>query len=126
MINSFLTFAISAGDPCDVDGGWFFGFPKWYKYLQGVADPQGNCAPSISGISDTWLIVAAAIEILLRVAAILAVAFIVYAGVLYATSQGSPDKTGQAKNALINAVVGLAIAVTAAAIVSFIARSIAS
>lgn len=124
MMNLFTNFA-AAGDSCEVNGRGFFGFPHWYKYLDGISDPAGNCSPSINGISDTWLIIAAAIEILLRVAAIVAVAFVIYSGILYVVSQGSPDKTGQAKNTLINAVVGLAIAVMAAAIVSFAAKSIA-
>lgn len=125
MINLLTMFA-AAGDDCSVKGGNFLAFPKWYEYLEGKSDGLGNCAPTVSGINDVWLIIAACIEILLRVAAIVAVVFIIYSGVLYAISQGSPDKTGQAKNGLINAVIGLALAVSAAAIISFIARSIAS
>ena len=101
---------------CNTD---FFGFPTWYKYLN-----HPNCQPQISSLSDIWLIVAAIIEIALRVAAIVAVIFIIYAGFSYTTSQGDPDGTSKAKGALINALIGLAISVTAAAIVSFIAKSI--
>jgi ABC-type Fe3+ transport system permease subunit len=110
---------------CSVKGGGFFGFPKWYKYLETSQDSQGRCIPSVTKLNDVWLIVAAGIEILLRVAAIVAVAFVVYAGIQYVTSQGSPEKVNQAKNTLINAVAGLAIAVLAAVIVSFIAKRIA-
>ena len=124
MIGILEIFGIVAGSSCKLHGASFLGFPHWYQYLPGVADAQGNCAPSISGISDVWLIIAAAIEILLRVAAIVAVAFVIYSGILYATSQGSPEKTGQAKNALVNAVIGLAISVMASAIIAFIAGSI--
>lgn len=97
----------------------FFGFPTWYKYL----DLQ-SCQPQIHSITDIWLIVAAIIEICLRVAAIVAVVFIIYGGFNYTTSQGDPEGTAKAKSTLVNALVGLALAVTAAAIVSFIAKSI--
>ena len=97
----------------------FLGFPTWYQYLQ---HPNGR--PQIQGLTDIWLIVAAVIEILLRVAAIVAVIFIIYGGFSYTTSQGDPEGTGRAKGTLVNALVGLAVAVMAAAIVSFIAKSI--
>ncbi len=104
--------------------GDFFGFPTWYTYLQVTAPP--DCAPQIQSLSDTWLIVAAIIEILLRVAAIVAVVFIIYAGFSYTTSQGDPEGTSKAKSTLVNALIGLAIAVMAAVIVSFIAKSIST
>jgi len=136
MINSIVSLfgATSVGDPCDLSSGNFLHFPTWYSYLQGqfiykdVQDPSKGLicdqAPHLSHLTDVWLVVAAIIEILLRVAAIAAVAFVVYAGIQYATSQGSPEKTGQAKSTLVNAVIGLAIAIMAAAIISFIAGSI--
>lgn len=106
-------------------GGSFLGFPTWYAYLDGVTDPHsGLCSPQITRLSDVWLIVAAIIEILLRVAAIVAVVFIVYAGINYITSQGEPEKTARARGTLVNALLGLAIAIMAAFIVTFIAGKI--
>ncbi len=93
-------------------------FPTWYVYLQ--RDPT-TCNPKITSLTDIWLIVAAIIEILLRIAALAAVVFVIYGGILYTTSQGSPEQTGQAKNTIVNALIGLAIAVIAAATVAFIA-----
>jgi TRAP-type C4-dicarboxylate transport system permease small subunit len=69
-------------------------------------------------------VVAAIIEILLRVAAIAAVIFIIYGGFSYTASQGDPEATSRAKGTLVNALIGLAIAVSAAAIVSFIAGNV--
>jgi ABC-type Fe3+ transport system permease subunit len=113
-----------AATNCDKSGN-FFGFPTWYTYLHRTADPNnGLCTVQINGLNDVWLIVAAVIEIMLRVAALVAIAFVIYAGFTYVTSQGEPEPTGKAKNTLVNAVVGLAIAILSAAIVSFIARSI--
>jgi hypothetical protein len=108
------------GAPCG--GGGFLGFPAWYKYLDGVKDPNnGLCAPQMSGINDVWLVLAALIEILLRVAALMAVAFVIYGAASYMTSQGEPDKTTKARRTIINALVGLAIAIIAGATVGFIA-----
>jgi ABC-type Fe3+ transport system permease subunit len=114
MIQLFTTFA---ADKCS----HFLTFPTWYEYIH---DP-GNCkAIQITGINDVWLIVAAVIEILLRVAGIFAVVFIMYGGFQYLTSQAEPDKVNKAKHTIINALVGLIIAILASVIINFIARSI--
>ena len=106
-------------------GGGFLGFPTWYKYLPGSSDPTTHlCSPQITGLNDVWLIVAAVIEIMLRVAAIVAVVFVIYGGFGYMTSQGEPDKTTKARWTIINALAGLAISVLAAVVVGFIAGSI--
>lgn len=101
-------------------GGDFFGFPKWYKYLSRAAD----CSPQLSSINDVYLIIGAIIEMLLRIAALLAVGFVIYGGIQYITSQGEPDKTSQARSTIINALIGLAISLTAAAAVTFVAGRI--
>jgi ABC-type Fe3+ transport system permease subunit len=107
-------------------GGSFLGFPKWYKYLDAapIVGANNTCSPQVTSLTDVWLIVAAIIEILLRVSALLAVVFIIYGGFSYTTSQGDPEATSRAKNTLTNALIGLAIAVTATAVVSFIAKSV--
>lgn len=94
-------------------------FPTWYEYLSCT-----NSQPQLTNINDVWLIVAAVIEILLRVAALVAVGIIIYAGIQYSTSQGNPETTGKALNTLISAAAGLAICILAAVIVTFIAGSI--
>lgn len=102
----------------------FLFFPPWYKYLDGVTDPSSHlCSPVVTGLNDIWLIVAAVIEILLRVVALIAVVMIIYAGFYYTTSQGEPDKTAKAKGTIINAVAGLILAVLATTIITFLAGS---
>lgn len=103
----------------------FLSFPTWYKYLQTSANPAtGACDITITNISDVWLIVAAIIEILLRVGAILAIGFVIFGGFQYVTSQSEPEKLMKARKTIINALVGLVLAIMSATIVSFIARSI--
>ena len=108
------------GAPCP--GGNFLSFPTWHKYLDGVRDSEtGLCSPQMTSLSDTWLVVAALVEILLRVAALMAVGFVIYGGVQYMMSQGDADKTAKARGTIINALVGLAIAIIAGVLVGFIA-----
>ncbi len=103
-------------------GGNFLGFPKWYKYLPGHVDPNtGVCTPQLTSLNDVWLIVAAILELLLRVAALAAVIMILYGGTQFVMTRGEPDKATQARHTLMNAIVGLVIAVIAATTVSFIA-----
>ena len=118
-------------------GGSFFGFPTWYKYLGEIKDlppeaskPIGTvseqCVPVINSLSDVWLIVAAVIEILLRIGILVALTFVVVGGVRYIMSQGEPDKTAQAKNTIQNALIGLVISITATALITFIAGRFAN
>ena len=119
MIHEVLSYVATS---CS-DGGSFLGFPTWYKYLDGVTI-NNVCSPKVTALSDVWLIVAAVIEILLRIAVLAAVFVIVYGGFSYTTSQGEPDKTAKARSTIINGAGGLVIAIMATAAVSFIAGSV--
>ena len=134
MTNLFSYFGVNAGDPCTFTHGIssFLGFPHWYQYLPGTiisTDPTTPgatlvCNPQLTDLSNIWLIAAAIIEILIRLAAIAAVAYVIYGGVTYMLSQGEPDKTTKARQTIINALAGLAIAVLAASAVAFIAGKV--
>lgn len=106
--------------------GGFFGIPTWYKYLDGVItkDPltgRDVCTPQVAALQDIWLIVLAVIDMLLRGAIIIAIAFIVVGGLKFMTSQGQPDKIKAALGTIINACIGLVISIAAATIVAFVA-----
>jgi hypothetical protein len=113
---------ILAAAPCG--GGTFLGFAKWYKYLPGQADSNGLCTPQITGLNDIWLVGAAILEVMLQVAALLAVVMVIYGSASFIMSRGEPDKTTQARHTLINALVGLGLTVIAATVVNFIAGSV--
>ena len=51
---------------------------------------------------------------------IIAVIMVMYAGFLWMTSNGEPDKITRAKRTLINSIIGLIIIISAFAIVTFI------
>ncbi len=109
-----------------------YGFPTWYKYLGGHEEtsvahgkevvqcvlPQDF---TIQGAKSLTGIGLAVIEILLRVGGIVAIGFVIYGGFQYLTSQGEPDRTRSAKDTILNAIIGLVIAILATTIVRFIA-----
>lgn len=104
----------------------FLGLPYWYKYLdhQRELDALTNkyvCKVKLNGIKDTWLVAAAVIELLVRIASMIAIGIIIYGGVSYIISEGSSDKAKKAQSTVINGVIGLVITVVAAAVISFIA-----
>jgi ABC-type Fe3+ transport system permease subunit len=120
-IISHLPYFAAVGDKCNPSGGGFLGLPKWYQYLDGVREAGGNCAPKLGGINDIWLIGLAVVDILLRVVVLVAIAFILIGGFYYITSRANPDKTKNARNTVIDALIGLTIAVVAIAVISFVA-----
>jgi hypothetical protein len=121
MINPVQLFA----ETCK--GGDFLGFPKWYKYLEGdrIRDDKNTdiviCSPRLDSLDQIYLIVAALIEVLLRISALVAMGYVIWGGVEYLMSQGDPDKTARARKTIINALIGLVISITAATVVSFFA-----
>ena len=107
---------------CTVSAHSFFSFPTWYEYLpNNTIDQYGTCAPVINNINDVWLIVLGVTNILLHLAAIVAIVFVLYGGVQYILSQGNPDSTKHAQTTVLNALIGLVISVGAATFVGFIA-----
>jgi hypothetical protein len=104
----------------------FFGLVPWYQYLTLKAFPDCSVtsfdnANAIVGQNSPLLLVGLAIlDDLIRVAALVAVGYVIYGGIQYITSQGSPDATKKAQQTIINALAGVAIAIVAAAIVSFL------
>jgi hypothetical protein len=57
-------------------------------------------------------------------AAVISVFIIVIAGIQFILSSGEPGKVAKARNAILYAVVGLIIALSATGIASFVARNV--
>lgn len=115
---------VAALNGCDPNKT-FFGLPVWYKYLK-VAAVNGQ-ACDFKGFNfpnDLALVGLALIDDLLRIAGLVAIAFVIVGGIRYVISQGSPDQTKKAQETIINALIGLLIAIAATALVSFIGNSI--
>lgn len=121
IVNLISRFA-AEGDACTVDGGSFFGLPTWYKYVNdGVGEiVAGKCTPIMEFPNSVASILLAVIEIMLRVAAMIAVGFVIYGGFRFILSQGDPEQAAHARSTVINALIGLAIAMIAIVAVSFV------
>ena len=72
------------------------------------------------GVQDPRVIAANIIRIVLGFLGIIAVGLIIYAGWLWMTAAGEPEKIEKAKKILIGAVIGLVICLASFAIASFI------
>jgi hypothetical protein len=106
--------AKSAGD-C---GRTFFGIPYWYKYLDfdedcniKTKDQENVPAKIILGI----------IDIALFLAGLLAVIMIMWGGFQFIFANGEPGSIANARKTILNAVIGLVIAILASQIVRFVA-----
>ena len=103
----------------------FLGFPAWYRGLA-KKDSNGNCnivSPGdfSGGLSGFILHIAMnGLQIALTLAGYLAVAFIMYGGVQFLTSQGEVAIAAKARKTILDAVIGLVISLIAVAIVNFI------
>jgi len=124
-----LTYQLSllATDTCDKSGG-FFGLIPWYHYLPNPSlQANGDCnirtfniISSPNNPSDVPLVLLAVVDDLLRIAALVAVGFIIYGAFQYVASQGNPEHTSKAQSTILNSLIGLVIAITAVVFVSFL------
>lgn len=58
------------------------------------------------------------------IAGVVAVGFIVYAGIQYIMSSGDPGKIAKAKNTILYSAIGLVIIILAAAITTFVIQTV--
>ena len=100
-------------------------------FVVGPAAAQVNLGltPEIGGeiglaTTDIRIIVARIIQSFFGLLGIIAVVLILYGGFLWMTSQGEVEKIDKAKRILVNAVIGLAIMLSAVAIAQFVINSL--
>jgi type IV secretory pathway VirB2 component (pilin) len=84
----------------------------------------GQCSPQFNFPNDLLAVGLAVIDIMLRLAGFLAVISIIIAGFNHLFTGGSPEKAAAARSRLINSIIGLIIALTATAIVTFLGRQL--
>ena len=110
-----------ATDTAKCSSGSFLGLPTWYKYLPApTPDESGGCNVDFNAETDIPKVVFALIEILTTLLGVIAVAMVVWGAFQYITSQGEPEATKHARQTIINALIGVGIAVSATAIVKLI------
>ncbi len=119
IVGVFLTLAI-------------FSLPD-IAYGQSVADPNSNLQTGVQIIeqplglpaTDIRLVIARIIRVALGLLGIVALGLILYAGFLWMTAGGNEEQVASAKKFLLNTVIGLAIILSAYAIVSFVISKLA-
>lgn len=108
-----------AADPAPPAGAtcsqYVLTFPAWYR---GLTD--ASCEIKIDEINDFIKIPLNILEILIQAVAYAATGFIVWGGFKYIKSEGEPNKISEAKSAILQAIIGLVIALGSVAIVRFV------
>ena len=103
--------------------------PVWFRGLA-TRDDAGECViaspDEVSGglTGFIWKIVLNVIEMGMIIAGYVAVFFILYAGFLFLTNGSNPSTVEKARVTIINAVIGLAIALGSIGILNLIFRII--
>lgn len=116
----------SAANPpvCTIAKHSFFFFPPWWEYLGVTKDSLGQCVPYFHFPSDILPVALAIVDILLRVAGLVAIVSIIIAGVGYITAAGQVEKTASARKRIYNALIGLALVAIASGVVAFIGNTV--
>lgn len=124
----FQTFAVACTKTT------FLGLVPWYQFLTLKEVDFGNSkqvafcsittfddSSKVLGAHSAFLLVGLALlDDLIRIAAMVAIGYVIYGGIQYVTSQGAPDATRKAQQTIINALIGVTIAILAASFVAFI------
>ncbi len=117
--SSYATVPVRAA--CEAaDRSVFELIPTWYKYLD--LDPATCEFNSFSIPGDIWKIALAGVEIILRIAGLVATGFVIFAGFKYVLSRGNPAEAAKARQTIIDAVIGVAISSIATVLVAFLGR----
>lgn len=116
LLNGYHYFGLSCGKPT------LFGIPSWYSYLDlRVNNITNTCDITNFKVPGSFINIGLAIlDMALHLAGLVAVGFVIYGGIQLITSRGEPDGMVQARQTIVNALVGLAITLIAVAVVGFL------
>src|SRR3989344_4521680 len=112
-------FFAATGNACTLPKKLFFVLPPWWEYLEGKIE-FGQCTPDFTFPNDILPVSLAIVDMLLRVAGLIAIIAIIIAGVSYITAGGMVEKTASARKRIYNSLIGLAIVAVASGVVAFI------
>jgi hypothetical protein len=96
------------------------------EICKGVGSISGanNCDSPASSRASIDGVLALILNLLSAIVGLIAVIMILIAGTKYVTSSGNPEKTNEAKNAILYAVIGLIIVALAQIIVRFVFKKV--
>lgn len=122
-LSAFVPTVVYAANDCPdaKDRNAFELIPTWYKYL----DLDSDCEVSdFQFPGDIWKIGIAGIEIILRIAGLVAFGMITFAGFKFVLSRGNPTEASKARQTIIDAAIGIAITSIATVLVGFLGRTL--
>lgn len=122
--SALFTTPVLAADCGAGDGASFLeAFPTWHEYL--VKDGDCQIDPDQFNFpGDLWKVALAIVAMLLRLAGLVAVGYTIYGGFKYVLSRGNPSEAAKARQTIIDALIGIAIASIAIVLVAFLGRTI--
>lgn len=107
---------------------WFLGIPPWYRGLTNADcslksptdSPFSDNSPSDGGIGRyIWTIVLNIIQITIALIAYIAAFYIIYGGFQFIVGGSNPGSIEKARKTIMNAVIGLIIAMASIALVNY-------
>jgi hypothetical protein len=109
----------------------FLTFPHWYRGIV-THDDRGDCVVSLKNpprtgdvdLNRIWIVVLNITDMMLQVVGYIAAGFVLYGGIRYLISNGNPDDISKARDIILKAMIGMVLAISAAAIVGFIVGNI--
>lgn len=101
----------------------FFFIPPWWEYIK-PNKILTDCSIAFNFPNDILPVSLAIVDMLLRVAGLVAIISIIIAGVSYITAGGAVEKTASARKRIYNALIGLAIVAIASGVVAFIGNTV--
>ena len=110
------TASAAVGGSCE---GRLLGIPPWYRGLTNNNPPACDLKTpnDVGGIANfIWRIVLNGVEMAIVIVAYIAVFFLMYGGFLYLTGGANPSQIEKARKTIMNAVIGLVIAMAAIAL----------
>lgn len=81
---------------------------------------DSSCEVQVDSLGDVLKLAGNAIGILMVIAGVVAIGYIIVGGFTYITSSGDPAGIKKAKDTIVNAVIGLVIAMVAFGVVRYI------
>lgn len=101
----------------------FFFIPPWWEYID-PAKIGADCSIAFNFPDDLLPVSLALVDMLLRVAGLVAIVSIIIAGVAYITASGDVQKAASARKRIYNSLIGLAVVAIASGLVAFIGNTI--
>lgn len=104
---------------CSPGVAGFLLLEPWHSCLP--KDAGGK--PKINELNDVWKIVIVLLDGAVKIVGYVAVALVIFGGIKFITSRGEPGSVASARTTILNAIIGLALAMLAVAIVQLVAGS---